>query len=38
MVVSNRINQMYKEMKSWRQDLHCIPEIGLWAGEVSILF
>ena len=29
MVVSNRINQMYEEMKTWRQDLHRIPEIGL---------
>ena len=29
MVVSNSINQMYEEMKSWRQYLHSIPEIGL---------
>ncbi len=29
MVVSNSINQMYEEMKTWRQDLHRIPEIGL---------
>ena len=29
MVVSNSINQMYEEMKTWRQDLHKIPEIGL---------
>ena len=35
MVVSNRINQMYEEMKSWRQDLHRIPEIGLEEYETS---
>ena len=29
MVISNSINQMYEEMKTWRQDLHRIPEIGL---------
>ncbi len=35
MVVSNRINQMYEEMKTWRQDLHRIPEIGLQEYETS---
>ncbi len=35
MVVSNRINQMFEEMKSWRQDLHRIPEIGLEEYETS---
>ena len=35
MVTSNRINQMYEEMKSWRQDLHRIPEIGLEEYETS---
>jgi len=35
MVVSNSINQMYEEMKSWRQDLHRIPEIGLEEYETS---
>ncbi len=35
MVVSNSINQMYEEMKSWRQDLHSIPEIGLEEYETS---
>ena len=35
MVVSNRINQMYEEMKTWRQDLHRIPEIGLEEYETS---
>ncbi len=35
MVVSNRINQMYDEMKTWRQDLHRIPEIGLEEYETS---
>ena len=35
MVVSNRINQMYEEMKTWRQDLHRIPEIGLEEFETS---
>ena len=29
MPVLNSINQMQKEMKDWRQDLHQIPEIGL---------
>ena len=29
MTVLNSINQMLNEMKSWRQDLHKIPEIGL---------
>ena len=35
MVVSNSINQMYEQMKSWRQDLHSIPEIGLKEYETS---
>jgi len=35
MVKSNSINQMYEEMKSWRQDLHKIPEIGLEEYETS---
>ena len=35
MVVSNSINQMYEEMKTWRQDLHRIPEIGLEEYETS---
>lgn len=35
MVVSNRISQMYEEMKTWRQDLHRIPEIGLEEYETS---
>ena len=35
MVASNRINQMYEEMKSWRQDLHRIPEIGLEEYQTS---
>ena len=35
MIVSNSINQMYEEMKSWRQDLHRIPEIGLEEYETS---
>ena len=35
MIVSNRINQMYEEMKTWRQDLHRIPEIGLEEYETS---
>ena len=35
MVVSNSINQMYDEMKTWRQDLHRIPEIGLEEYETS---
>ena len=35
MVVSNSINQMYEEMKTWRQDLHRIPEIGLEEFETS---
>ncbi len=29
MPILNSINQMFNEMKSWRQDLHKIPEIGL---------
>ena len=29
MPILNSINQMLNEMKSWRQDLHKIPEIGL---------
>ena len=35
MVVLNSINQMFEEMKSWRQDLHKIPEIGLEEYETS---
>ena len=35
MVTSNRINQMFEEMKSWRQNLHRIPEIGLEEYETS---
>ena len=35
MTVSNSINQMYEEMKGWRQDLHRIPEIGLEEYETS---
>ena len=35
MVTSNRINQMYEEMKTWRQELHRIPEIGLQEYETS---
>ncbi len=35
MVVSNSINQMYDEMKTWRQDLHRIPEIGLEEYQTS---
>ena len=35
MIVSNRINQMYEEMKTWRQELHSIPEIGLEEYETS---
>ena len=35
MVVSNRINQMFEEMKTWRQELHSIPEIGLEEYETS---
>tara|TARA_Y100001970_G_scaffold250560_1_gene322424 strand:+ start:2274 stop:3452 length:1179 start_codon:yes stop_codon:yes gene_type:complete len=35
MVVSNSISQMYEEMKTWRQDLHRIPEIGLEEHETS---
>ena len=35
MVVSNSINQMYEEMKTWRQDLHRIPEIGLEEYQTS---
>ena len=35
MIVSNSINQMYEEMKIWRQDLHRIPEIGLEEYETS---
>jgi len=29
MLILNSINQMQEEMKTWRQDLHRIPEIGL---------
>ena len=35
MPVLNSINQMLDEMKSWRQDLHKIPEIGLEEYETS---
>tara|TARA_Y100001970_G_C14255391_1_gene874982 strand:- start:1605 stop:2783 length:1179 start_codon:yes stop_codon:yes gene_type:complete len=35
MSVLNSINQMFDEMKSWRQDLHKIPEIGLEEYETS---
>ena len=36
MIVSNSINQMFEEMKGWRQELHSIPEIGLEEYETSI--
>ena len=29
MLILNSINQMQDEMKTWRHDLHRIPEIGL---------
>ena len=35
MIVSNSINQMFEEMKGWRQELHSIPEIGLEEYETS---
>ena len=35
MPILNSINQMLDEMKSWRQDLHKIPEIGLEEYETS---
>ena len=35
MPVLNSINQMLDEMKTWRQDLHKIPEIGLEEYETS---
>ena len=35
MIVSNSINQMFEEMKAWRQELHSIPEIGLEEYETS---
>ncbi|MDC1060040.1 M20 family metallopeptidase [Alphaproteobacteria bacterium] len=35
MIVSNSINQMFKEMQTWRQELHSIPEIGLEEYETS---
>ena len=35
MPILNSINQMFDEMKSWRQDLHKIPEIGLEEYETS---
>ena len=35
MPVLNSINQMLDEMKTWRQDLHKIPEIGLQEYETS---
>ena len=35
MTILNSINQMQKEMKEWRQDLHQIPEIGLQEYKTS---
>ena len=35
MIVSNSINQMFEEMRAWRQELHSIPEIGLEEYETS---
>ena len=35
MIILNSINNMYKEMKSWRRDLHKIPEIGLEEYQTS---
>ena len=35
MPILNSINQMLNEMKTWRQDLHKIPEIGLEEYETS---
>ncbi|MDC1054416.1 M20 family metallopeptidase [Alphaproteobacteria bacterium] len=35
MIISNSINQMFEEMKAWRQELHSIPEIGLEEYETS---
>jgi len=35
MPILNSINQMQKEMKEWRQDLHRIPEIGLQEHKTS---
>ena len=35
MIVLNSINQMFEEMKAWRQELHSIPEIGLEEYETS---
>ena len=35
MPILNSINQMLDEMKSWRQDLHKIPEIGLEEYDTS---
>ena len=35
MILSNSINQMFEEMKAWRQELHSIPEIGLEEYETS---
>ena len=35
MPILNSINQMLKEMKEWRHDLHKIPEIGLKELETS---
>ncbi len=35
MIVLNSINQMFEEMKVWRQELHSIPEIGLEEYETS---
>ena len=37
MIVSNSINQMFEEMKAWRQELHSMPEIGLEEYETSKL-
>ena len=35
MTILNSINQMFDEMKTWRKDLHKIPEIGLEEYETS---
>ena len=35
MIIYNSINQMFEEMKAWRQELHSIPEIGLEEYETS---
>ena len=36
MIISNSINQMFEEMKTWRQELHSIPEIGLEEYQIYI--